>query len=89
MGGDTKVGVYQDRSGALIPQSTGGQFMWAPGTGIRIVGSTITSKLRDVDGMRTYLLGLNLTDGPIDLSGGQPRDGAAAHGSLGARRPLG
>ncbi len=73
--GSGKIGVYQDRSGASAPSGSGGQFIWATGTGIRIVGSTVTAKLKDANGIRASVFGFNQVSGPIDLYDGQPHDG--------------
>ena len=75
LGGPGKIGVYQDRSGPTIPFGAGGQFIWAPGTGIRIVGSSLTAKLREANGMRPSVFGSNLATGAIDLDGSEALDG--------------
>jgi hypothetical protein len=74
-GGASKIGVYQDRSGSAIPFGAGGQFIWAPGTGVRIVGSSLTAKLREANGMRPSVFGSFLSTGSIDLDGTEPLDG--------------
>jgi hypothetical protein len=74
-GGLSKIGVYQDRSGDTVPFGAGGQFIWAPGTGIQIVGSTLSAKLRDANGIDASVFGSTLVTGQIDLYDGEPHDG--------------
>jgi hypothetical protein len=74
-GGANKIGIYQDRSGLRFQTSGGGQFMWSPVPGLQIVGTTVTAKLRDVNGIKATVSGPSAQWGAFDLYEGQPHDG--------------
>ncbi len=74
-GGANKIGIYQDRSGLRLQTSGGGQFMWSPTPGLQIVGTTVSAKLRDANGIEASVSGPSAQWGDFDLYGGQPHDG--------------
>ena len=88
-GAPTKIGIYQDRSGLRFQAFGGGQFMWAPLPGLRIVGTTVSAKLRDANGIKASVTGPSAQWGDFDLYEGQPHDGQlrTARWSGETRRP--
>ena len=74
-GGADKIGIYQDRSGLRFQNSGGGQFIWGPVPGLQIVGTTLTAKLRDANGIKARVSGPSAQWGDFDLYEGQPHDG--------------
>ena len=74
-GAPSKIGIYQDRSGLRFQTAGGGQFMWSPVPGLRIVGTTVTAKLRDANGIKASVTGPSAQWGDFDLYDGQPHDG--------------
>ncbi len=74
-GGANKIGIYQDRSGLRFQEGVGGQFMWSPVPGLQIVGTTVSAKLRDANGIKASVSGPSAQWGAFDLYEGQPHDG--------------
>jgi hypothetical protein len=67
----------------------GGQFIWAPVPGLQIVGTTVSAKLRDANGIKAAVAGPSAQWGEFDLYEGQPHDGQTrtARWSGETRRP--
>ncbi len=88
-GAPTKIGIYQDRSGRRFQTGVGGQFMWSPQPGLRIVATTVSAKLRDANGIKASVTGPSAQWGDFDLYEGQPHDGQlrTARWSGETRRP--
>ena len=73
--GSGKVGVYQNRGGSKIPYGGGGQFIWGVPNGIEVIGTAITSRLRNANGIRASLQALGSDLSTLYLGDGEPHDG--------------
>ncbi|MCB0828470.1 MAG: hypothetical protein KDB62_06650 [Solirubrobacterales bacterium] len=73
--GPGKIGVYQDRGGSQLPYGGGGQFIWGTPPGVEVVGTAITSKLRNANGIRASLEALGPDLSSLYLGDGEPHDG--------------
>ncbi len=74
-GTPTKIGVYQNRGGSQIPNGAGGQFIWVTPAGVEVIGTSITSRLRNANGIQASLEALGPDLSSLYLGDGEAHDG--------------